>query len=89
MAVRSALIAATIVGGGALAYIPVTDYIELRSELQQLEDEGHQLQLDLDDANRNVRVAESRNGERARCYANFIRPGRESYSIPGSTGCVQ
>ena len=78
-----------LVAGGALAYIPVTDYIDLRGELRQLEEDGAQLQLDLDDANRTVRVAESRNAERARCYANYVVPGRESYSIPGSSGCVQ
>ena len=89
LTVRAALIATTLVAGGALAYIPVMDFFDLRGELQQLEQEGDQLQQDLDAAYRNVRVAESRNAERARCYANYVTPGSESYSIPGSTGCVQ
>lgn len=83
------LIVATLVAGGALAYIPVMDYVELRGELRQLEDEGDQLQQDLIDADRTVQIAESRNAERARCYANYVMPGSESYSIPGSSGCVQ
>ena len=87
--VRAALIAATLVAGGALAYIPVKDYVDLRGELRELEDEGDQLQLDLVDAQQTIRVAESRNAERARCYANYVTPGSESYSIPGSSGCVQ
>ncbi|MEM9466345.1 MAG: hypothetical protein AAGA90_13300 [Actinomycetota bacterium] len=87
--VRAGLIAATLVAGGALAYIPVKDYVELRGELRELEDEGVELQRDLVDAQQTIRVAESRNEERARCYANYVRPGSESYSIPGSSGCVQ
>lgn len=89
LTVRAALIAATLMAGGALAYMPVMDYFELRSELHQLEHEGDQLHEDLDSAYRNVQVAESRNAERARCYANYVPPGAESYSIPGSSGCVQ
>ena len=89
LTVRAALIAATLIAGGALAYMPVMDYFELRSELHQLEHEGDQLHEDLDSAYRNVQVAESRNAERARCYANYVPPGAESYSIPGSSGCVQ
>ena len=88
-AVRAALIAATLVAGGALAYIPVKDYVDLRGELSQLEEEGDRLEQDLLDAEQTVRVAESRNAERARCYANYVTPGSESYSIPGSSGCVQ
>ncbi|MEM9521218.1 MAG: hypothetical protein AAGA37_18000 [Actinomycetota bacterium] len=89
LTVRAALIALTLVAGGVLAYIPVTDFLDLRGELQDLEDEGDQLRVELDVAERNVRVAESRNAERARCYANYVTPGSESYSIPGSSGCVQ
>ncbi len=89
LTVRAALIASTLVAGGALAYIPVMDYVDLRAELQQLEEEGDRLQQDLGAAYRNVQVAESRNAERARCYANYVPPGAESYSIPGSSGCVQ
>lgn len=86
---RAALIATTLVAGGALAYIPVTDYFELRGELQELEAEGDQLDQQLIDAQRTVEIAESQNAERARCYANYVTPGSESYSIPGSSGCVQ
>jgi hypothetical protein len=87
--IRAALIAATLVAGGALASIPVKDFVELRGELSELEQEGDQLRADLVEAEQTVRVAESRNVERARCYANYVTPGSESYSIPGSSGCVQ
>ena len=87
--VRAALVAATLVAGGALAYIPVSDFIDLRGELCELEEEGDRLQQDLVEAEQTIRLAESRNAERARCYANYVTPGSESYSIPGSSGCVQ
>ncbi len=87
--VRAALVAATLVAGGALAYIPVSDFIDLRGELSELEEEGDRLQRDLVEAEQTIRLAESRNAERARCYANYVTPGSESYSIPGSSGCVQ
>ena len=89
MAVRSALIAATIVGGGALAYIPVTDYFERRGELTELETEGSELQEQLNDAERRKAKAESESELRAWCYANYVRPGVESYAVPGvGEGCV-
>ena len=89
MAVRAALIAATIGAGGALAYIPVTDYLDLRSELTELEDEGGELQEQLNSAERRKAKAESEAELRARCYANYVWPGTESYAVPGvGTGCV-
>ncbi|MEM8706689.1 MAG: hypothetical protein AAGE98_09550, partial [Actinomycetota bacterium] len=89
MAVRTALIAATIGAGGALAYIPVTDYFELRVELTELETDGLELREQLTDAELQKRKAESESELRARCYANYVEPGTESYSTPGfGTGCV-
>ncbi|MEO0494738.1 MAG: hypothetical protein AAF081_15125 [Actinomycetota bacterium] len=89
MAVRAALIAATIGAGGALAYIPVTDYFELRGELTELENEGTELRRQLTEAELQKRKAESESELRARCYANYVWPGTESYAIPGSgDGCV-
>ena len=87
--VRAALVVATLIAGGALAYIPVQDYLDLRGELRELQDEGGQLSQDLLDAEQAIRLAQSRNADRARCYANYVAPGSESYSIPGSSGCVQ
>ena len=47
IAVRSALVAATLAAGAALAYMPVTDYFELRGELTELEGEGTELHQQL------------------------------------------
>jgi len=87
-AVRLAVLFTVLVAFGALAYLPVMDYLELRDELQELEREAAELDADLEIAHRNARLAESRNDERARCYANYVEPGTESYSIPGGVGCA-
>ena len=88
IAVRSALVAATLAAGAALAYMPVTDYFDLRGELTELEGEGTELHQQLSDAEFQKHKAE-RVELRARCYANYVWPGTESYAIPGSgTGCV-
>ena len=89
IAVRSALVAATLAAGVALAYMPVTDYFDLRGELTELEGEGTELHQQLSDAEFQKHKAESEIELRARCYANYVWPGTESYAIPGSgTGCV-
>ena len=89
IAVRSALVAATLAAGAALAYMPVTDYFDLRSELTELEGEGTELLQQLSDAEFQKHKAESEIELRARCYANYVWPGTESYAIPGSgMGCV-
>ena len=49
IAVRSALVAATLAAGAALAYMPVTDYFDLRGELTELEGEGTELHQQLSD----------------------------------------
>ena len=87
LAVRGCLIAATLGAGGALAYIPVTQYIDLRGQLTEAEADADALQAERRAAQEKLDDSMKRNEERARCFNTWVEIGEETYVIQGLLTC--
>ena len=87
LVVRGCLIAATLGAGGALAYIPVTQYLDMRAELSEAEAEAEALEAARLEAQNRLRDAEKQNEERARCFNTWVQIGEETYVVQGLLTC--
>lgn len=85
--VRGGLIAATLGAGGALAYIPVTQYIELRTDMADADREAEELAEARREAIARLTDSRRRNHERARCFNMWVEVGEETYSVSGLLTC--
>ena len=87
LAVRGFLIAATLGAGGALAYIPVTQYFDMRGQLAEADAEADALEAARLAAQTRLSDAEKRNEERARCFNTWVPIGEETYVVQGILTC--
>lgn len=87
LVVRVGLIVATLGAGGALAYIPVTQYVELRADLGDAEREAEELAEARREAMARLADSRRRNHERARCFNMWVEVGEETYSVSGLLTC--
>lgn len=87
LVVRGCLVFATLGAGGALAYIPVTQYIDLRAQLDDVETEAEQLEAARRLAQERLADSKRRNEERARCFNTWVEVGEETYIVQGLQTC--
>ena len=87
LVVRGFLIAATLGGCGALAYVPVTQYIDMRGQSAEAEAEADALDIARPEAQTKLSDAEKRNEERARCFNTWVPIGEETYVVQGLLTC--
>ena len=87
LVVRAGLIVATLGAGGALAYIPVTQYFDLRSQLAEAEAEAEANAEAKQEALARLADSRRRNVERARCFNTWVEVGEETYLISGLLTC--
>ncbi len=87
---RTGLIAATIAAGAGLAAIPVGDWFEQQTELDEAREQRVELQAEIDGIQREIDSITGESGieERSLCYGPYVAPGAETYSIPGMRGCL-
>lgn len=89
--IRTGLIAATIAGGVGLAAIPVGDWLDQQTELDEARLRRSELQAEIDEIEGEIESIVGVEGieERGRCFGPYVPPGAETYSIPGVSGCVE
>ena len=89
--VRTGLIAVTIAGGVGLAAIPVGDWLDQQSELDEARLRRSELQAEIDEIQGEIESIIGVEGieERGRCFGPYVPPGAETYSVPGVSGCVE
>ncbi len=87
---RTGLIAATIAAGAGLAAIPVGDWFEQQSELDDARSRQAELQAEIDGIQLEIESITGESGieERSLCFGPYVAPGVETYSIPGVRGCL-
>lgn len=85
--VRALLVVATVGACGALAYLPVTQYMELRGHLAEAEAETEANTEAKREAVNRLADSRRRNDERARCFNTWVGVGEETYVISGLLTC--
>ena len=71
----------------AAAYLPVSQYLELRSELGEVQVEGEANEAARRAAMERLEDSRRRNAERARCFNTWVDVGEETYEIAGLATC--
>ena len=88
--VQSFLILVTLGAGAVLAAIPVTDLLDQRAELSEVETERDELLADIKSIELEIEHLTGADGiqQRGRCFGPYVKPGEETYAIPGVDGCA-
>ncbi|MEM7141807.1 MAG: hypothetical protein AAF548_12330 [Actinomycetota bacterium] len=88
--VRAALAAVTLSVGVGLAAIPVGNWFDQRSELDDARERRAALQAEIGEIDGDIEdlLGEEGIDTAARCRSFFVEPGEELYAIPGLEGCV-
>jgi hypothetical protein len=81
------MLVSTLVVVGLLAYIPVTQYFEMRGQLAEADAEADALEAARLEAQSKLVDAEKRNAERARCFNTWVPIGEETYVVQGLLTC--
>lgn len=88
--VRAGLVVVTLAVGGALAAIPVGNWMDQREELDDTRQRKAELQAEIDGIEADIERVVGDEGLElaARCYGPYVDVGEEVYAIPGLQGCV-
>jgi hypothetical protein len=89
--VRAALFAMTLAVGASLAAYPIGDWVEQREEVDAAQDRNTQLQAEVDKLGAELKMLTGEEGVEIRglCFGPYVRPGVETYTVPGVSGCVE
>jgi cell division protein FtsB len=88
--VRTALFAMTLAAGAGLAAYPIGDLVDQREEVDAARDRNAQLQAEVDQLDAELETLTGEEGVEIRglCFGPYVKPGVETYTVPGVSGCV-
>ncbi len=89
--VRSALFAITLAAGAGLAAYPIGDWVEQRDEISGARQRNADLQAEVERLDDELERMTGDEGVEIRglCFGPYVRPGVETYTVPGVSGCVE
>ncbi|MEQ8840854.1 MAG: hypothetical protein RIB98_07725 [Acidimicrobiales bacterium] len=88
--VRTGLFAVTLAVGVSLAAIPVGNWLDQRSEVDDARARHEELVAEITGIDNDIEAIVGEEGLEiaARCYGPFVEVGEELYAVPGLDGCV-
>jgi len=88
--VRASLFVVTLGAGAGLAAYPIGDWVEQREEVDQARLRNEELQARVAELDQELETLTGEEGVELRglCFGPYVRPGVETYTVPGVSGCV-
>ena len=88
--VRASLFVVTLGAGVGLAAYPIGDWVEQREEIDRARERNEELRAEVEQLDEELQVLTGEEGVELRglCFGPYVRPGVETYTVPGVSGCV-